>query len=386
VADRGTCGLDMTSGNLSVPANKSVCHSSRRHLAFSWIMFRTRFTPRAGVSAGTHGRRIALTVLLSTLVATASLTLAPVPRPAAADQIGDLKAQATVISQNLVHDQLQIDSYQQQYSVASEKLAADVEAIQQMGQQISYDEQQIDKQTLVVRQQAIRSYMSAGTEGSSSAAVLFTDNAETAQVADEYTAIATRNIQTAVDRLRLAQRALQVHQATLQQQQIRDQSDQAQQATALGGANMSEHQLESVQLQVTGQLAAAVTAQAAAQAAKAAAAVAVAQRAAVKGSVSATTSGSPTTSGSDPALNPFLQCVVQAESGGNYQAVSPDGLYMGAFQFSQATWNTAAQAAGLPNLVGVPPNLASKADQDAVAVALYALDGQQPWLGDRCGS
>ena len=34
----------------------------------------------------------------------------------------------------------------------------------------------------------------------------------------------------------------------------------------------------------------------------------------------------------DPTLNPFLQCVVQAESGGDYQAVSPNGLYMGVFQ------------------------------------------------------
>jgi hypothetical protein len=76
--------------------------------------------------------------------------------------------------------------------------------------------------------------------------------------------------------------------------------------------------------------------------------------------------------------------VVQAESGGDYQAVSPNGLYMGAFQFSQPTWNYAARAAGLPGLVGVHPNLASKASQDTVAVALYALDGEQPWLGDRC--
>ena len=76
--------------------------------------------------------------------------------------------------------------------------------------------------------------------------------------------------------------------------------------------------------------------------------------------------------------------MVQAESGGNYGAVSPNGLYMGAFQFSQPTWNLAAQAAGLPGLVGVPPNTTSKADQDTVAVALYALDGEQPWLGDRC--
>ena len=78
--------------------------------------------------------------------------------------------------------------------------------------------------------------------------------------------------------------------------------------------------------------------------------------------------------------------MVQAESGGNYGAVSPNGLYMGAFQFSQSTWNLAAQAAGLPSLVGVRPNLATKAEQDTVAVALYALDGEQPWLGDRCSS
>jgi hypothetical protein len=35
-------------------------------------------------------------------------------------------------------------------------------------------------------------------------------------------------------------------------------------------------------------------------------------------------------------------------------------------------------------LVGVQPNDATKAEQDTVAVALYALDGDRPWLGDRC--
>jgi len=34
--------------------------------------------------------------------------------------------------------------------------------------------------------------------------------------------------------------------------------------------------------------------------------------------------------------------------------------------------------------VGVPPDRASKPEQDTVAVALFALDGQRPWLGDRC--
>ncbi len=86
---------------------------------------------------------------------------------------------------------------------------------------------------------------------------------------------------------------------------------------------------------------------------------------------------------SDPSLPPFLQCVLQAESGGDYQAVSPNGLYMGAFQFSQATWNEAAQLAGLPQLIGVAPNDASKADQDTLAIALYDADGEQPW-NDSC--
>jgi hypothetical protein len=139
--------------------------------------------------------------------------------------------------------------------------------------------------------------------------------------------------------------------------------------------------MEDVQAQVTGQLAAAVVQQNAAEAAAAAAAVASAQRATAQA-----TDVDLSNNTVDPALNPFLQCVVQAESGGNYAAVSPNGEYMGAFQFDQPTWNYAAQAAGRNDLVGVPPNTASKADQDTVAVALYSLDGERPWLGDRCSS
>jgi len=85
----------------------------------------------------------------------------------------------------------------------------------------------------------------------------------------------------------------------------------------------------------------------------------------------------------DPALNPFLLCVIQRESGGDYSINTGNGYY-GAFQFSQSTWNLAAQDAGLSYLAGVVPSSATKAEQDTVAVALYALDGNQPWLGDRC--
>jgi hypothetical protein len=314
-------------------------------------------------------------------------------RPAGADQITDLQAQARTVAQQLVEEQLQVGAYQQQYAVASAKVASDSQAIEQIGQQIGQDQQLISAKTGLVKRQAIRSYMDYGGGSSSSDAGLFAGSGETAQAASEYSTIAVGNITTALDQLRAAQTALQAHQAALRQQQAQDQSDQASRATDLGQADGSQAQLESLQSQVTGQLATAVANQAGAQAAAAAAAVAAAQRgrsgplraggAGAAAPAAPVGTGAPANS-SDPALNPFLQCVVQAESGGNYQAVSPDGLYMGAFQFSQPTWNTAAQAAGRPDLVGVAPNTASKPDQDTVAVALYALDGQQPWLGDRC--
>lgn len=353
-----------------------------------------------------HRRFIISAVLLSALVATASLPEVLVPRPVGADQIADLKAQATAVSQRLVEEQLQVGAYQQQYSVASATIASDAQAIAQLGQEIQQDQREIGARTGDVRTQAIRSYTDYGTGSSGSDASLFTGSEQRVQAASEYTGIAIGNITTDLDQLTSARRTLQADQSALQQQQARDQSDLARQSSDLSQADATQAQLEASQAQVTGQLATAVAQQAAAQNAAAAAAVATARQAAARAPASApavSASSAPSGSGAtpvapaatapggvgsvtitDPALNPFLQCVVQAESGGNYGAVSPDGLYMGGFQFSQSTWNMAAQAADLPFLVGVPPNLASKAEQDTVAVALYALDGERPWLGDRC--
>jgi peptidoglycan hydrolase CwlO-like protein len=359
----------------------------------------------ARLNARVHCRRNISALFLSALVASTSLTVVLVPRPAGADQISDLKAKATAVAQQLVEEQLQVGAYQQQYSVESEKVAADARAIAQIGQQIGLDQQLISAKSDAVRQQAIRSYMSYGTGSTTPNAVLFGGGQETGEAASEYSSIAVGNITTAIDQLRTAQSTLRANQAALDQQQSQDRSDQNTRATVLGQADNSASQLQSLNAHVTGQLAAAVTAQATAQANAAAAAVAAAQRATTKAgptrtSTSPTTPASPSagsgTSGSttpatgggpstttDPALNPFLQCVVQAESGGDYSINTGNGYY-GAFQFSQSTWDFAAQEAGRPDLVGILPSSASKADQDSVAVALYALDGEQPWLGDRC--
>lgn len=74
----------------------------------------------------------------------------------------------------------------------------------------------------------------------------------------------------------------------------------------------------------------------------------------------------------------------RCESGGNYQIVSPNGLYHGAYQFYQGTWDNIAQATGRADLVGRRPSEVSPADQDAMAYALYASRGPGPW--PHCGA
>jgi len=352
---------------------------------------------------------------LPVLVVLAALPIGAALGPAGADTVSGLQAQAATVAHDLVLEQLQVDAAQQLTSVAASRVAADQQAIAQLDQELTADQQAIAQHLQVVQAQAISSYINSGADSSGTDAALFEGGTSQAQAASEYTGLAVGTITTDLAQLHSAERALQVQQTQLRARQSQDRADEATRSAALGQASSAAAQLQSEQARVTGQLATAVAAQQATQAAAAAAAGAAARKVAptaqpTAATIPASTPGGPTATAApttvttaapggapapthsgdpyptlpDPALNSFLSCVVQAESGGNYAVVSPDGLYMGAFQFSQPTWNTAAQAAGLGLLVGVPPNQASRAEQDTVAVTLFALDGQQPWLGDRC--
>jgi len=79
--------------------------------------------------------------------------------------------------------------------------------------------------------------------------------------------------------------------------------------------------------------------------------------------------------------DPFLTCVRQRESSGNYSAVNAAGPYLGAYQFLEATWNLAASHAGHADFVGVPANQATPYDQDEIAWTLYQWQGKGPWGG-----
>jgi hypothetical protein len=66
-----------------------------------------------------------------------------------------------------------------------------------------------------------------------------------------------------------------------------------------------------------------------------------------------------------------LEMIAACESGGNPEAVSPDGAYMGLFQFDQGTWESVGGT-------GVPTE-ASVAEQHYRAALLYSEAGSSPW-------
>lgn len=66
------------------------------------------------------------------------------------------------------------------------------------------------------------------------------------------------------------------------------------------------------------------------------------------------------------------------ESTDNYQAVSPSGLYRGAYQFDQTTWDDVA-GRFFPWLAGIDPAEAAPWWQDAMTRALWSERGKQPW-------
>lgn len=300
------------------------------------------------------------------------------PAAAASAATQSLQSEAAQLSQQLIEEQLQVNFLDHQNELDALQVQQDNAAVQSVRQQVTRDEARVHADHLRLSAEAVSAYVDAGTSSLDPALQLFGEGRSALITRNEYESVAIGNTTVTLAELHTDQVDLQATEATLLLRTKQDEAVESAAASSLAAAERVANQLSAKQALVTGQLAVAIAADRNAQAAQA-----VAARAVSSGTTSGgTPSGGATT---DPSLPPFLQCVIQAESGGNYQAVSPDGLYMGAFQFSQPTWNEAAQLAGLPQLIGVPPNEASPADQDTLAVALYQADGEQPW-DDSCRS
>jgi hypothetical protein len=335
-----------------------------------------------------------------TLVTAITATVVVSPGTVAADQVSDLKAQAAQIAQDLVLEQLQIGADQQEYDVDSAKVQRDKAEIGSTQDQIQSDTLRVSRDRQRLQAEAVSAYVNMDP----SDGVLFEGSQSDAFAKAEYEDVTSGDTELTIDALRSDESGLRDERATLSQQEAEDQATADQEATQASAARQAQGELNAKQSEITGQLVAAVAQQQAAQAVAAAKAVRAAQAAAAasaasspaNGAASSTSQTAPAavsgggqgatasgTSSGDPALPPFLQCVLRVESGGNYAALSPGGTYMGGFQFSQPTWNAAAQLAGMPQLVNVPPNQATPAEQDDLAIALYQADGQQPW-DDSC--
>ncbi len=290
-------------------------------------------------------------------------------------------------------EQLQIGTYQQQYDVDTAKVQSDEAAIGSSKNQIQADIGRVQSDRKRLQSESVSAYINLDPEVNGSEALF--ENQKESPSRKVYEEVVSGDIALTIAAIHTDENGVRAQRATLEQQVAEEQATTNQEAMLLSAASRTKVQLASKQSEITGQLTAAVAQQQAAQAAAAAAAVQAAQAkaaaAAAKSSASqlpVRTSTAPqgttvSTPAGDPALPRFLQCVLQVESGGNYGAVSPGGLYMGGFQFSQSTWNVAAQLAGMPQLVNVPPNEATPAEQDDLAIALYQADGEQPW-DDSC--
>jgi len=321
-----------------------------------------------------------------------------VPRgPVAADQVSDLQARANQVARDLVLQQLQVDTFQQQYGADVTKVQQDDAAIGATESQIQSDSDRVNRDRRRLQSEAVWAYIHLGGDVNGTPTIF--ENQTVAPTRAQYEDVASGDITLTIDSIHIDQNRLRAERATLAQQQAADQATTNQEASLTDAARRTATSLAAQKSEITGQLAVAVAQQQAAQAAAAQAAVRSAQAKAAAATTAtssrapATTSTvppasatvTPTTPTADPQLPPFLQCVLQVESGGDYQAVSPDGQYMGGFQFSQPTWNEAAQLAGMPQLVNVQPNVATPAEQDDLAIALYNADGEQPW-NDSCAS
>ena len=330
---------------------------------------------------------------LSLVTAITATVIVP-PRPVAADQVSNLKAQAAQIAQDLVLEQLQIGSYQQRYDVDIAKIQRDDAVIGSSEHQIQADISRMRRDRKRLQSEVVSAYINLDPAVNGTEALF--ENQKEAPTRAEYEEVVSGDIALTIAALHTDENGLRAERATLEQQEARDQATTAQEGALANAARQTEVQLASKQSEITGELAVAVAQQQAAQAAAAAAAVRAAQAVAAAAVATSSASQPPSTtaaqqgsaastSSGDPPLPPFLQCVLQAESGGNYDAVSPGGTYMGGFQFSQETWNEAAELAGMPQLINVPPNEATPAEQDDLAIALYEADGMQPW-NDSCPS
>jgi len=317
------------------------------------------------------GSRALVLGVLVVLCATVGISLAPIAHAQTTSTAGELRAQADALSSK--------------YFSALERVSSlddDIERSEQLRDDLLA---RAKAARAVARARALLAYTSSGSQ--LDALVESNDTLETARRAHLIDQVNAHD-QDVYETLRRATRALH-----RQEQELRDtrraQADALDQLKAQGAA--IDAKLAQAEAQEQAQAAAAAKA-AAAKAAETTTTTTTGTAPAAAAPTTTTTVPAPSTPPPPPDYSgtpgvsphhddPFLSCVRQRESGGNYGVVNPAGPYLGAYQFLQSTWNVTAAHAGRSDLVGVPANVASAYDQDEMAWALYQWQGKGPWGG-----
>ncbi len=176
-------------------------------------------------------------VCIALLVVTMGITgtIFSSPRPAAADQIANEKAQAAAIAAKIQATQGQIQSLTDQVQSADYQLNQINAQIAANQAAVAKDQAEVTKDQDELRTQAIADYTSSGT--SNQITQMFSGNPNTSVVRSEYSSIATGDVTTTVDRLHTAQSQLQTTQSTLKAQQGQQVDTRNSLSSAEGQAN-----------------------------------------------------------------------------------------------------------------------------------------------------
>ena len=134
----------------------------------------------AGVAAGMVGL---------SLVTGITATVVVPPGPVAADQVSNLKAQATQIAQDLVLEQLQIGTYQQQSAVDIAKVQRDEAEIGSSDDQIQADSNRVRRDRKRLQSEAVLAYINLDPNVSGTAALF--ENQEEAPARAVYEEVAS---------------------------------------------------------------------------------------------------------------------------------------------------------------------------------------------------
>jgi len=314
----------------------------------------TDVEPNSTARTGGRTRLRSRTATLAGAVITAATFIGIAAPGASADPIAAAKAQAAQIAAQVAADGAKLDVISQQYEAAQAKVEALQGQIAQTKASIAADQSTVSADQANLRVQALDAYMSGGdTAGLES---LFTPAGNQA-AASEYQSVASGNVSTAVDALRVAETKLNAQQSQLQGSESQAAAALAQVGAAQRAAEATMGNEQSALRSANGQVASLLAQQQAAQEAAAHAAY-LARLAAQK----ATVSNVPASGGAGRAV-----AAAESQLGVPYHyGMESPGVGFDCSGLTQWAWGQAG--------VGLPRTAAAQYD----AVTHIPLSAMQP--------